>query len=112
MKQVAAGVERLVQVPLPIFNVYLAGDVLFDAASTWDRRRITRQLEGRRLSLVALTHVHPDHQGLADLLCRERDIPAKFQVIRRTDWASSYQNASAMNLVRIFREEVYGFEGV
>lgn len=75
MKQVAAGVERLGQFPLPIFNVYLAGDVLFDAASTWDRRRITRQLEDRRLSLVALTHVHPDHQGLADLLCREREIP-------------------------------------
>lgn len=44
--------------------------------------------------------------------CGERDIPAKFQVIRRTDWASSYQNASAANLIRIFREEVYGFDGV
>jgi hypothetical protein len=44
--------------------------------------------------------------------CAERDIPAKFQVIRRTDWASSYQNASALNLVRIFREEIYGFDGV
>jgi len=44
--------------------------------------------------------------------CRERAIPARFQVIRRTDWASSYQNASAANLVRIFKEEVYGFEGV
>ncbi len=44
--------------------------------------------------------------------CAQRDIPAKFQVIRRTDWASSYQNASAMNLVRIFREEIYEFDGV
>ncbi len=44
--------------------------------------------------------------------CAERGVPARFQVIRRTDWASSYQNASAANLVRIFREEVYGFEGV
>jgi len=44
--------------------------------------------------------------------CRERDVPAKFVVVRRTDWASSYQNASANNLVRLFREEVYGFEGV
>ena len=75
MKRVAEGVERLAQFPRPIFNVYLAGDVLFDAASTWDRRRVTRQLEGRTLSLVALTHVHPDHQGLADLICTERDIP-------------------------------------
>ena len=44
--------------------------------------------------------------------CRERDIPARFRVIRRTDWASSYQNASASKLIKIFKEEVYGFEGV
>ena len=44
--------------------------------------------------------------------CRERDVPAQFRVIHRTEWASSYQNASAQNLVRIFREEVYGFDGV
>lgn len=44
--------------------------------------------------------------------CRERDIPARFKVIRRTDWASSYQNASAATLVKIFKDEVYGFEGV
>ncbi len=44
--------------------------------------------------------------------CRERDIPARFKVIRRTDWASSYQNASAATLIKIFKEEVYGFEGV
>lgn len=44
--------------------------------------------------------------------CKSRNIPAKFLVIQRTDWASSYQNASASNLVRIFREEVYGFDGV
>jgi hypothetical protein len=44
--------------------------------------------------------------------CQERDVPARFKVIRRTDWASSYQNASANELVRIFKEEVYGFDGV
>jgi hypothetical protein len=44
--------------------------------------------------------------------CRERDIPARFRVIRRTDWASSYQNASASKLVSIFKDEVYGFDGV
>jgi hypothetical protein len=44
--------------------------------------------------------------------CRARDIPARFKVIRRTDWASSYQNASANELVRIFKDEVYGFDGV
>lgn len=44
--------------------------------------------------------------------CRERDIPARFKVIRRTDWASSYQNASASKLVQIFKDEVHGFDGV
>jgi len=44
--------------------------------------------------------------------CRKHDVPARFRVIRRTDWASSYQNASAASLVRIFRDEVYAFEGV
>ena len=44
--------------------------------------------------------------------CREREVPARFVVVRRSDWASSYQNASAANLIRMFREEVYGFDGV
>jgi hypothetical protein len=44
--------------------------------------------------------------------CRERGVPARFLVVRRSDWASSYQNASAANLIRIFREEVYAFDGV
>jgi len=44
--------------------------------------------------------------------CRERDVPAKFKVIRRTDWASSYQNASASALIKIFKEEIYSFDGV
>ncbi len=44
--------------------------------------------------------------------CRKRNVPAKFLVIRRTDWASSYQNASANKLVEIFKEEVQAYPGV
>ncbi len=44
--------------------------------------------------------------------CKEREIPAKFLVIRRSDWASSYQNASASNLIRLFEDEVKSFDGV
>lgn len=44
--------------------------------------------------------------------CRERGIPARFVVITRTDWASSYQNASALQLVDIFKNRVAGFDGV
>ena len=45
-------------------------------------------------------------------LCHEAGVPARFRVIRRTDWASHYQNKSASDLLRIFRDEVFGFAGV
>ena len=44
--------------------------------------------------------------------CNRKNIPAKFVIIRRTDWASSYQNASAQNLIDIFKKNVLGFKGV
>jgi len=75
MKTVAPGVERFDQFPMPIMNVYLADGVMFDAASSWDRRRIGRQLRNTPLTMVTLTHVHPDHQGLARDICLGRGIP-------------------------------------
>ena len=75
MKLLAAGVWRLKQFPAPSVNVYLAGDVLIDAGTRWDRRRIFAEIEGRELSLLALTHVHPDHQGVAKDVCEARGIP-------------------------------------
>ncbi|MBI4677062.1 MAG: AAA family ATPase [Elusimicrobia bacterium] len=45
-------------------------------------------------------------------LCRKASVPARMRVIRRTDWASSYQNQSASRLLEIFQEEVFRFEGV
>ncbi|MGK2933492.1 MAG: MBL fold metallo-hydrolase [Solirubrobacterales bacterium] len=75
MKQLAPGVERLSQFPRPMVNIYLAEDVLIDAGTTWDRRRVFKQIKDRDLSMVALTHVHPDHQGVAKDVCVELDIP-------------------------------------
>jgi len=76
MKEVAAGVWRLSEIgPRPLVNVYLAGDVLIDAGSRWDTGRIRKQTKDRDLSLLALTHVHPDHQGAAKSICEERGIP-------------------------------------
>ncbi|MCA9667953.1 MAG: AAA family ATPase [Myxococcales bacterium] len=45
-------------------------------------------------------------------LCRENGIPARFRIIRRTDWASHYQNKSAGELLRIFQDEIFDFPGV
>jgi hydroxyacylglutathione hydrolase len=75
MRQLAPGVWRLKQFPAPSVNVYLAEDVLIDAGTRWDRRRVFAEIEGRDLSMLALTHVHPDHQGVAKDVCEARDIP-------------------------------------
>jgi hydroxyacylglutathione hydrolase len=75
LKSLAPGVWRLRQFPAPSVNVYLAEDVLIDAGTRWDRRRIFSQIEGIELSLLALTHVHPDHQGVAKDVCEARGIP-------------------------------------
>lgn len=75
MKNLAPGVWRLKELPRPLINVYLVEDVLIDAGRRWDRRRIFEQIESRELSLLALTHVHPDHQGVARDVCEARGIP-------------------------------------
>lgn len=75
MRNLAPGVWRLKQFPAPSVNVYLAENVLIDAGTRWDRRRVFSEIEGVELSLLALTHVHPDHQGVAKDVCEARGIP-------------------------------------
>ena len=75
MKSLAPGVWRLKEFPAPSINVYLAEDVLIDAGRRWDRRRIFAEIENREISMLALTHVHPDHQGVAKDVCEARGIP-------------------------------------
>jgi hydroxyacylglutathione hydrolase len=75
LKYLAPGVWRLNEFPRPLINVYLAEDVLIDAGRRWDSGRIHNQTAGIELSMVALTHVHPDHQGCAAAVCEERGIP-------------------------------------
>jgi hydroxyacylglutathione hydrolase len=75
MKPLAPRVWRLKQFPAPSVNVYLAEDVLIDAGTRWDRRRIFAEIDGRDISMLALTHAHPDHQGVAKDVCEARDIP-------------------------------------
>jgi glyoxylase-like metal-dependent hydrolase (beta-lactamase superfamily II) len=75
MKYLAPGVWRLDEAPRPLINIYLAEDVLIDAGRRWDAGRIRKQLAGREISMLALTHVHADHQGCARLVCEERGVP-------------------------------------
>jgi hydroxyacylglutathione hydrolase len=75
LKNLAPGVWRLDESPRPLINVYLAEDVLIDAGRRWDAGRIRKQTAGLPLAMLALTHVHPDHQGAARSVCEERGIP-------------------------------------
>lgn len=75
MRQIAPDVWQLSGFPPDAINVYLVGDVLIDAATRWSARRILRQIGRRELSLLALTHVHPDHQGAAATLCQRYELP-------------------------------------
>jgi hydroxyacylglutathione hydrolase len=75
MKQLADGVFALRGLPPDAINVYLAGDVLIDAATRQGVRRVLRQLEGRGVRAHALTHAHPDHQGASHAVCTELGIP-------------------------------------
>jgi glyoxylase-like metal-dependent hydrolase (beta-lactamase superfamily II) len=85
MRMIAPGVWQFAGFPPDMFNVYLVDDMLVDAGTRWARSRILRQLGGRVLRRVVLTHCHPDHQGAAaaicqrfrvPLACHEADVPA------------------------------------
>jgi glyoxylase-like metal-dependent hydrolase (beta-lactamase superfamily II) len=69
MLEIAEDVWQLTGFPGNAINCYLVGDILVDTGTKWAGQRILRQLGTRRLSLVALTHVHPDHQGSAKVIC-------------------------------------------
>ena len=106
MKYLAPGVWRLKEFPAPSINVYLAEDVLIDAGRRWDRRRIFAELEGREISMLALTHAHPDHQGVAKDVCEARGVPLACHAddVEAMEGARPMQEAAAANPVnRVIR---------
>jgi glyoxylase-like metal-dependent hydrolase (beta-lactamase superfamily II) len=75
MRELARDLLMLNGFPPNAINVYLAGDVLIDAATRQAERRIVRQIAGRPLGAHALTHAHPDHQGSSHAICERFGIP-------------------------------------
>jgi hydroxyacylglutathione hydrolase len=61
--------------PGRILNVYLLGTVVLDSGVRWSRRRLGRQLAGRRITAHALTHAHFDHAGTSAWLCETFGVP-------------------------------------
>jgi glyoxylase-like metal-dependent hydrolase (beta-lactamase superfamily II) len=75
MKQLADDLFILEGFPPYAINAYLLGEVLVDAATRFAARRILRRLRGRKVTLHALTHAHPDHQGASHAICEALGIP-------------------------------------
>jgi hydroxyacylglutathione hydrolase len=75
MRQLAEDLYLLAGWPRNAINVYVAGDVLIDAATRQAQRRIMRQISGRAIAAHAVTHAHPDHQGSSHAICERLGIP-------------------------------------
>jgi hydroxyacylglutathione hydrolase len=75
VRRLAEDVWQLDGFPRDAINVYVIGDVLIDAGTRLDRRRILRQLEGRTVSAHSLTHAHPDHYGASHAVCERLGVP-------------------------------------
>jgi hydroxyacylglutathione hydrolase len=75
MRYLADGLSLLHGLPPLAINVYLMGDVIVDAGTRHAARRILRQVRGRPISALALTHAHPDHQGSCHAVCEALGVP-------------------------------------
>ena len=75
MDELAPGLYLLRGFPRNLFNVYLMGGVLVDAATRYGGWRILRQLPGHHVVAHTLTHAHPDHQGASKYICRTLGVP-------------------------------------
>jgi hydroxyacylglutathione hydrolase len=75
MRRLADGLYLLHGLPPFAINVYLMGDVIVDAGTRHAAHRIIRQVRGRPVSALALTHAHPDHQGSCHAVCEAFAVP-------------------------------------
>jgi hydroxyacylglutathione hydrolase len=75
VERLADDVWQLAGFPAHNINAYVIEDVLVDAGTRLDARRILRQLEGREISAHALTHAHVDHYGASHVVCERLGIP-------------------------------------
>ena len=75
IRELAPDVFQIALDPIDGVNAYLVGETLVDAGSRHDARRIFKALDGRKVGLHALTHVHGDHQGSSKAVINEFRVP-------------------------------------
>lgn len=73
-REIAPGVQLLPLSPFETINAYLVDDVLIDAGTRYDAKKIKRMIGDQAISAHALTHVHPDHQGASAAVCKHYGI--------------------------------------
>jgi hydroxyacylglutathione hydrolase len=75
MRELTPGIWQIDGFPPNGINSYLVGDLLIDAMTRRDTKRILKALRGRPVTAHAVTHAHPDHQGASHAVCSEFGIP-------------------------------------
>src|SRR5271157_4979971 len=75
MKRLADDLDIFDGFPPFAINIYVMGGVLVDCGTRFATRRILRQVKGRTLEAVALTHAHADHQGACHAVCTTLGLP-------------------------------------
>jgi hydroxyacylglutathione hydrolase len=73
--ELAPGLQLARGGPGRILNIYVLGDIVVDSGVRWSRRRLARQLAGRRLTAHVLSHAHFDHAGCSAWLCHSLGVP-------------------------------------
>jgi glyoxylase-like metal-dependent hydrolase (beta-lactamase superfamily II) len=74
MRRITDGIWQLDGWPPHAINAWLVDDILFDCRTRWGASRLLADLSGRHLSVIALTHAHPDHWGAAGAICAARTV--------------------------------------
>ncbi|HEV2999641.1 MAG TPA: MBL fold metallo-hydrolase [Solirubrobacteraceae bacterium] len=75
MREVAGGVWQIALTPRNGVNAWLLGDVLVDAGTAGQGRKLPDALAGRSVAAHAITHAHPDHIGGSAHVCRALGVP-------------------------------------
>jgi hydroxyacylglutathione hydrolase len=75
MRRVAEDVFQIPLTPRDGVNAYLLGDVVVDAGTNVNAKRLIQALHGHAVGAHALTHGHIDHAGGSRRLVEAYDIP-------------------------------------
>jgi hydroxyacylglutathione hydrolase len=75
MKQIAEGLWQIPLAPRESVNAYVIGDVLVDAGTKGNGKKLPKLLAGHPISAHTLTHAHPDHFGGSKRVCDALGVP-------------------------------------